>query len=97
MRNTSSCFRYRRSKNIVVDNETGYVLPTEDPQVWTDRLTKLAALIKNNDENYKQLCLKSRRHVIEEFDVHRILENYVSNDEDEGNNNIVDESLQEVS
>ena len=82
-------------KNIVVDNETGYVLPTEDPQVWTDRLAKLAALIKNNDENYKQLCLKSRRHVIEEFDVHRILENYVSNDDDD-DNGATNESLEAV-
>ncbi|MDR3237622.1 MAG: glycosyltransferase [Spirochaetia bacterium] len=70
-------------KNIVVDNETGYVLSTQDPQIWTNKLTELVGLIKSNSGRYSELCEKSRSHVIKEFDVHRILENYVGPDEDE--------------
>jgi glycosyltransferase involved in cell wall biosynthesis len=68
-------------QNIIVNNETGYVLSVESPQIWTDRIAKLIGMIKNKDDAYIKLCQKARRHVIEEFDVHRILENYVANDE----------------
>lgn len=66
-------------KNIIVDKETGYVLSTEDAGIWTEKLTELVELIANGDEEYLRLCENSRRHVIEEFDAYRILENYVSN------------------
>lgn len=82
-------------KNIVVDKKTGYVLSTADPQIWTEQLKKLVVMIKNKDNEYTQLCQKSRRHVIEEFDVHRILENYVSNEDDE--NYAKNDNLKEVS
>ena len=70
-------------KNIVQDMETGYVLSTVSTQLWTNKLVELVGFIKNGDERYKVMCEKSRLHVIKEFDTYRILDNYVSGEEEE--------------
>ncbi|MCL1911043.1 MAG: glycosyltransferase [Leptospirales bacterium] len=69
-------------KNIVKDMETGYVLSTVSTQLWTDKLVELVGYIRNEDERYTTMCEESRLHVIKEFDTHRILDNYVSGEEE---------------
>jgi len=76
-------------KNIIQNLETGYVLSTVSAQLWTDKLFELIGYIKSGDERYMSMCEKSRLRVIKEFDTHRILDNYVSGEEDEEIKNAV--------
>jgi glycosyltransferase involved in cell wall biosynthesis len=65
-------------RNIIVDGNTGYVLPTDSIENWSSKLLELIPQIDKYDVVYRNLCLDSREHVLKNFDLYRILDNYIS-------------------
>ena len=83
-------------KNIVMDGATGYVLSTTSPEIWTEKLKEIIPLIHGNDSRYVSLSDESRQHVIKTFDVNRILDNYIVNNDHFEESPIVENVLRVV-
>ncbi len=70
-------------KNIVKDGETGYILNTEDLNLWKEKIDELIMLIENKSQKYHHLSAESRKHVLEKFDFEKILDNFIKTDKHE--------------
>lgn len=64
-------------KEIVVDQETGYVIPVNDPQPWVERLAQLVNDLLDQGELCRQLGQAARQRVEETFSWDSILQDMV--------------------
>ncbi|MBN1498550.1 MAG: glycosyltransferase [Spirochaetes bacterium] len=64
-------------KNIVKDAETGYILDTGSLELWKEKIDEMVMHIENNSHKYLHLAHGSRKHVLENFDFEKILDNFI--------------------
>jgi len=60
-------------KEIVVDGETGYVLSSESPEAWVDRLDGLLCDLEGEDSDCRRLAQAARQRVEQRFSWDSIL------------------------
>lgn len=64
-------------KEIIIDNETGFVLKSGDLNEWYEKTMYIINLIKKDKKRYLQIREKARNMVIEKYDWDKIIENIV--------------------
>jgi glycosyltransferase involved in cell wall biosynthesis len=65
-------------RNIVRDGETGYVINTDAANLWTQKIEELVHWIKTSDPRYSTLCSAAVRHVKQNYDFERIIDQFVA-------------------
>lgn len=68
--------------NIVIHEENGYILETDNITLWKEKLGEIVGWIKSKDSRYKNLCQNARMHVLQNYDFEKILDNFVKTNPD---------------
>jgi glycosyltransferase involved in cell wall biosynthesis len=64
-------------KNIVIDGETGYVIPADDKDAWVRTGLKLIEMIKKGDPAYVRMKEKARDNAVKNYDWNKVFESIV--------------------
>ncbi len=63
-------------KGIVQDGTTGFVLETKNTDNWYFKLDEMITWVESMDARYIEMKNKAREHVVSNYDVNRVLDNY---------------------
>jgi glycosyltransferase involved in cell wall biosynthesis len=64
-------------KNIVLDGETGYVIPADDKNAWVQVGLKMIEMIKTEDPAYVRMKEKARDNAVKNYDWNKVFESIV--------------------
>jgi glycosyltransferase involved in cell wall biosynthesis len=64
-------------KNIVLDGETGYVIPADDKDAWVKAGLKIIEMIKRGDPAYLRMKEKARDNAVKNYDWNNVFESIV--------------------
>jgi glycosyltransferase involved in cell wall biosynthesis len=67
-------------KEIVVNGQTGYVLPVTDAAIWSKALERMLTDLKEGGESYALMSKTARSRVENNYSWDRILDNMVKAD-----------------
>ena len=65
-------------KDIVRNNDTGFILDTHDARIWADKLEEMISWIEHNDSRYRDMCRNARLNVTTYFEHDRIIDSFFS-------------------
>ena len=64
-------------QNIVIDGETGYVIPSDDLEAWVKAGLKIIDMIKKADPAYLRMKEKARDNAVKNYDWNKVFESIV--------------------
>lgn len=67
-------------QNIVLDGETGYVIPADDKDAWVQAGLKIIEMIKKGDPAYLRMKEKARDNAVKNYDWNRVFESIVGSE-----------------
>jgi glycosyltransferase involved in cell wall biosynthesis/predicted metal-dependent phosphoesterase TrpH len=68
-------------KEIVIDGETGYVVPADDKEAWVKAGLKIIEMIKDGDPAYLRMKKKARDAAVNNYDWNRVVESIIGQDQ----------------
>jgi glycosyltransferase involved in cell wall biosynthesis len=68
-------------KEIVIDGETGYVIPADDKDAWVKAALKIIEMIKRGDPAYNHMKNKARDAAVKNYDWNRVVESIIGQDQ----------------
>jgi glycosyltransferase involved in cell wall biosynthesis len=67
-------------QRIVIDGETGYVIPANDFEAWVRTGLKIIEMIKKRDPAYLRMKVKARDNAVKNYDWDRVVESIMGQD-----------------
>jgi glycosyltransferase involved in cell wall biosynthesis len=68
-------------KDIVIDGETGYVIPADDKDAWVRAGLKIIEMIKRGDSAYLRMKKKARDTAVRNYEWNKVVKNIVGQDQ----------------
>jgi glycosyltransferase involved in cell wall biosynthesis len=63
-------------KDIIRNNDTGFILDTHDADIWADKLEEMISWIEDNDSRYHEMCRNARLNVMSRFEHGRVMDSF---------------------
>jgi glycosyltransferase involved in cell wall biosynthesis len=67
-------------QRIVIDGETGYVIPANDFEAWVRTGLKVIEMIKKRDPAYLRMKVKARDNAVKNYGWDRVVESIMGQD-----------------
>lgn len=61
-------------KEIIKNNETGYILESQNEKIWTDTIIKVINMKNNDFESYNEMRKKCGNHIKENYDWNKLID-----------------------
>ncbi len=69
-------------KDIIRNNDTGFILDPLDADIWADKLEEMISWIEGDDSRYRDMCRNARLNVMKRFEHGKIIDSFFSESAD---------------